>query len=51
MKYDINLNISGRNGREILEYLARHVSLLPDNATILEIGSLFGRTTLVFLVK
>lgn len=43
----LNQDIPGWNMLDIQTFLAKHVSTLPADAQILEIGALFGRTTYV----
>lgn len=45
MTLNINENIPGWNGKQILNLIAEHASLVPDNGTIVELGALFGRST------
>lgn len=42
---NINQNIPGWNGFEILEQLAKFAAEVPENGAILELGALFGRST------
>lgn len=46
-KININQEIPGWNRLDIQLFLGEHVSKLPADAQILEIGALFGRTTYV----
>lgn len=43
--YNLNQNIPGWNGIEILTVLAEHATYVPENGNILELGALFGRST------
>lgn len=43
--YNIDLNIPGWNGEEILKIISDYSSKVPSNGNILELGALFGRTT------
>ncbi len=43
--YNLNQDIPGWNGIEILNVLAEYASNVPENGNILEMGALFGRST------